>query len=123
MWAQIINAGLGIWMMAAPAILLYNKAGADSCHITGPVIVTFAIVSCWEVTRSLRKINIFLGLWLVFAPLILGYSEILPIINDFLCGLLIITFSFIRGNIKGTYGGGWRAMWQSRGFYERKTLT
>ena len=112
MWAQIINAALGIWMMVAPAVLLYDKAGADSCHIAGPVIATFAIVSCWEVTRSLRKVNIALGLWLVLAPWILNYSEILPIINDFICGSLIIVFAIMRGKIKESYGGGWQAIWQ-----------
>jgi hypothetical protein len=122
MWAQIINAAIGIWMMAAPAVLLYNKAGADSCHIIGPVIATFAIVACWEVTRVVRKVNIPLGLWLLLAPWMLGYTEILPTINDMMCGALIIIFAFVRGEVNGTYGGGWQAIWQSGSLHEQEAL-
>lgn len=113
MWAQIINSIIGIWLMAAPAALPYNNAGADSCHITGPLVSTFGIVACWEATRGLRKFNIPLGVWFLAAPWVLGYGETMPVINDMTCGILIIIFSTVKGRIQGRYGGGWKALWQS----------
>lgn len=120
MWAQIINAILGIWLMVAPSVLNYGSSGTDSCHITGPLIATFAIVSFWEATRAVRKFNIPMGLWLLLAPWVLGYGETLPIVNDMFCGALVIAFALVKGKIEGTYGGGWKAIWQSDSLHERE---
>lgn len=111
MWAQIINTLIGIWLMASPAMFGYNDSGADSNYIIGPVIATFAMVACWEVTRGLRKCNIPLALWLLAAPWVLGYESLLPMLNDMVCGVIIFSLSMIKGKIKGSYGGGWKALW------------
>ncbi len=113
MRAQIINAMIGIWLMVAPSALHYTTSGAISNYIVGPILATFALVACWEVTRVLRKVGIAIGVWLVFAPWILGYSEMLPILNDTLCGIAAIIFAFVKGEIKSNYGGGWQALWQT----------
>ncbi|MBU1822206.1 MAG: SPW repeat protein [Bacteroidetes bacterium] len=111
MWAQLVNTALGLWLMVAPAVLSYNKIGADNCHITGPLVVSFAFVACWEATRSLRRVNFLAGLWLLAAPWVLGYNETLPIVNDMLVGALVFGFSFVEGKIEGSFGGGWKAIW------------
>ncbi|WP_285057416.1 SPW repeat domain-containing protein [Pedobacter ginsengisoli] len=113
MWAQIINTLIGIWLTASPGIFNYKDSGADSNHIIGPVIATIAMVACWETTRGLRKLNIPLGLWVWAAPWILGYQDPFPIINDMACGILVITLAFVRGQIKGKYGEGWK-IWKRR---------
>lgn len=120
MWAQIINAIIGIWLMIAPAVLHYNASGTDSCHIVGPVIAAFAIVAWWEATRGVRKFNIPLGLWFLVSPWILGYQEILPIINDMVCGALVIIFAMFKGKVEGNYGGGWQSIWQSGHLHEKE---
>ncbi|MEX2592655.1 MAG: SPW repeat protein [Anditalea sp.] len=120
MWAQIINTVIGIWIIIAPSVLSYSGLGTDNCHIVGPVIATFAIVACWEATRVVGKINIPLGLWFLVAPWVLGYEETLPIVNDMVCGALIIAFALVKGKVKGRFGGGWQAIRQSGSLHERE---
>ncbi len=76
MWSQILNALIGIWLIVALTILHYSLSGTTSCRIVGPILATFSIVACWEVTRAVGKVAILLGLWLLAAPWILGYAEI-----------------------------------------------
>jgi hypothetical protein len=113
MWAQLINTALGIWLMVAPEYLAYNDVGADNCHIVGPLVVTFAFIACWEITRPLRKVNWLTGLWLLAAPWVLDYDQGLPIANDMLVGALVLGFSFVEGKIETRFGGGWKSLWQS----------
>lgn len=111
MWGQVLNAMIGIWLMVAPALLQYSLSGSISCRIVGPILATFAIVACWEVTRGVGKVALLLGLWLLVAPWVLGYSEILPIVNDTCSGILVISFSMVKSEIKSNYGGGWESLW------------
>lgn len=113
MWAQIINALLGIWLMASPAVLGFENIAADNDHIVGPVIASFAVISWWESTRVVRLYNIPLGAWLLLAPWVLGYDSTTSILNDMLIGALVIGLSFIKGKVTETFGGGWSAIWQS----------
>ncbi len=111
MWAQIINTLLGLWLMVAPVVLNYGKTGTNNCHITGPLIASFAFVACWEVIRPVRKINLLSGLWLLAAPWVLGYVETLPIVNDMVVGALVLGLALVKGTIEESYGGGWKAAW------------
>lgn len=111
MWAQIINTVLGIWLMASPALLSYDRIGADNAHIVGPLVVTFAFVACWEVTHSVRKVNVLTGLWLLVAPWVLGYEYALPIVNDMAVGVLVIILAQVEGKIEARFGGGWKSLW------------
>ncbi|MCC9138557.1 SPW repeat protein [Pontibacter silvestris] len=120
MWAQIINAILGIWLIVAPAVLGADKAAADNDHIIGPIIVSFAVISWWEATRVVRLYNLPLGAWLLLAPWILGYNETTVIISDMMVGALVIGFSFVKGKTETRYGGGWSAIWKSDSLHERE---
>lgn len=113
MWAQVINAIAGLWLMAAPTILGADKTAADNDHIIGPIIVSFAVISWWESTRVVRLYNLPLGLWLLLAPWVLGYSETIVTVNDMVVGALVIGFSLVKGKIENRYGGGWSAIWKS----------
>lgn len=72
MWAYILNALLGIWLMAAPAALHYAGVASVNDRIVGPVATECAIIAISEVTRPVRWGNVALGLWLVIAPWIYG---------------------------------------------------
>lgn len=113
MWAQIINALLGLWLMASPSILGTEGTTADNDHIIGPIITSFAIISWWEATRVVRLYNLPLGAWLILAPWVLGHDGTLAIANDMVIGALVIAFSLVKGKVTETYGGGWSAIWQS----------
>jgi len=106
--------------MIAPSFLSYNDLGTDSCHIVGPVIVTFTFVALWEATRVVGKFIIPLGLWFLVAPWVFGYEHTLPIVNDMICGALVIAFALVKGKVKGSFGGGWQSLWQSNSLHERE---
>jgi hypothetical protein len=112
MWAQGINAALGIWLMVAPAIFGFDKTIANNAHIVGPVIATFAITALFESTRPVRKFNWLPGAWLLVAPLVLGYQDTTATIHDLLVGALVIGLSCVKGKIHYRFGGGWSALWK-----------
>ncbi len=113
MWARLINAALGVWLMAAPAVLGYDGVASTNHRIVGPIVAAFAIIAIWEVTRALRWINAALGAWLVVAPLVLGYPALDVLINSLVVGLLIVTMATVRGKLTQQFGGGWSALWRS----------
>jgi hypothetical protein len=110
MWAQTVNALLGLWLMAAPAVLAYGEAGRINDRIVGPLIATFAWIAVTEVTRGCRWVNVLLGAWLIVAPVVLGYHDKGPVWNSVCVGIAVVVLSFVRGHIKASYGGGWRAL-------------
>ena len=109
MWPQIINTLLGIWLVAAPAVLGVSDAAETNDRIIGPLIASFAMVAIWQVTRPLRWVNVPLGAWLILAPWILGYGTT-STVNSMLVGVAVIALSTIKGKLTHKYGGGWRAI-------------
>lgn len=112
MWPQVINVALGLWLMAAPAVLGYGKPAATSDHIAGPLAATFACIAIWEVTRGVRWINVSIGVWVALAPWILGSSGAGQL-NGVLTGIAIAGLSCLGGKIEQSFGGGWSALWRS----------
>lgn len=114
MWARILNAALGIWLMAAPAVLGYGAPAEVNDRIVGPVVTTFAIVAIAGATRPVRRVNTVAGVWLLLAPWILGYGAVETRINDMVVGAFVIAFSLVRGKITDEFGGGWSSLWKRR---------
>lgn len=112
---RLINVAVGIWLMAAPAVLDYGGKAATNDRIVGPVTITFATIAIWESTRSVRWVNVILGVWLLLAPRILMYGPTSPKINSLVAGVLMIAFGLVRGPIEQQFGGGWRAIWHPEG--------
>ncbi|TKK69215.1 vitamin K epoxide reductase [Ilyomonas limi] len=112
MWAAITNIIIGLFVMIAPAVFHFNKTIANHYHIVGPIVVTFAIVSLWEVNHSARYFNVPAGLWLLIAPFLFHFQPATATWMAVICGLLIIVLSFAKRKIKGQYGGGWRSLFQ-----------
>jgi hypothetical protein len=109
MWARIVTALLGIWMMAAPAALGYGDPAATSDRIAGPLAASFAFVALWDVVRSLRWVVVPIGLWMILAPLILGYGGPAAV-NGAAVGVIVTTLSLVPGKVKEQFGGGWRSL-------------
>ena len=57
MWARVVMAILGLWMMVAPDLLKFEDNVADNAHIAGPLILSLSIISLWEATRNVRLLN------------------------------------------------------------------
>jgi hypothetical protein len=112
MWGAIINISLGVWLMISPGLLQFEKAASDNNYIVGPLVLTFAITALWEVNRSARYFNIPAGAWLAVSPFILGFQLSAAVWSAVLTGILLIAFSFAKGNIKRNYGGGWRSLFE-----------
>lgn len=108
--ARYINIVLGIWVMAAPAVLGYGGAAATNDRIVGPLVITFATVAIWEATRQLRRANIVCGAWLLVAPWLLGFPTVATL-NSTLVGAAVMGLALIQGEITGRYGGGWSRLW------------
>ena len=113
MWAQVMNALFGAWLMAAPAVLGYDGPGRISTLIVGPIAATLAIIAIWEVVRPLGKLNILLGIWLVIAPLILRHESMVPVINSFVVGIMMIGLALTSSSTSGKFAGGWRGLLNS----------
>lgn len=122
MWAQIINAVLGLFLMAAPGLFSLEQPASDNFHIFGPVITTFAVISWWEATRGVRLWNLAPGAWLVVSPIFLNYNSGLAAILAIGVGVGVATLSFVRGPRKNRFGGGWSAIFSSNPPHEREAF-
>ena len=119
MWARLLNAALGIWLMAAPAVLGYGAPAQTADRIVGPVAASFAIIAISEVTRALRHVNLLLGAWLLLAPWLIGYA-VVPTVNSLLVGAAMIALSRVRGPGQEEFGGGWLKLWSGYEPLQRK---
>ncbi len=124
MWAHVINAVIGIWLMAAPSVFGYaNSTPATNDRFVGPVIATFAIVAWWETTRIVGRWNVALGLWLLAAPWILGYGPTAAIVNSMVCGALVAGLALVKGTFRPErFGGSWSSLWKDDPQHEQALL-
>jgi len=104
-WNLLVNAGLGMWLMFAPAVFQTTGKAADSDHLVGALIVTFAVIATAEVGRAVRFINILFGIWLIIAPFTLNGFTTTALVNGIVVGIAVILLSLPRGRIRGEYGG------------------
>jgi hypothetical protein len=109
MWAQVVSALLGVWLMAAPAILIYDGAARTSDRIVGPLVAAIGFVAIWEVTRPLRWLNLVLGAWLLLAPWLVGY-DLTPKLNSLVVGAILLSLARMGGKLKQRYSGGWQSL-------------
>ncbi|MFP5322616.1 MAG: hypothetical protein ACLGIC_12335 [Acidimicrobiia bacterium] len=111
--ARIAAVAVGIWLMAAPAVLGYaDQRAADVDRILGPVAGGLAFVAIWPFLRMVRWATVPVGIALVAAPL-LGYPTDATV-NSIACGLAIIGLAFVEGEPEGAFGGGWSVLWKGR---------
>ncbi|MGQ0751249.1 MAG: SPW repeat domain-containing protein [Betaproteobacteria bacterium] len=104
--ALILSIAFGIWLMFTRLTFDNTGAMANSDHLVGALVVTFAIVACAEVARSVRFVNILFGLWLIAAPWLLeGAGSALSVWNGMICGTLLIALALPLGTIRNSYAG------------------
>lgn len=115
MWAQFANTCVGIWLMAAPAVLQYGEPARSHDQIAGPVVATFACVAIWEATRMARWVNLPIGVWMLAAPWVLSYGVTDATVNSMVTGVLIAALSLPRGKLKHRFDGGWSMVWKGVG--------
>lgn len=102
----VLSIAIGIWLMFTRLTFGSSGAMANSDHLVGALVVTFAIIAWAEVARSVRFINVLFGAWLIVAPWLLeGVGSTLAIGSGMLSGALLIVLSLPLGAIKDRYAG------------------
>lgn len=117
MWPRLVSVAIGVWLMAAPAVLGYSgvTAAEASDRIVGPLVVSNAIVAIWPELRPLRWVNATLGTWLLVgvpAAAVLVDWPVPAVVNSLLCGAVTVVTARVRGELDTRFGGGWRSVWR-----------
>lgn len=112
MWAGIINIILGLWLMISASVFEMGPPTANNNYVTGPLIITFSIISLWEINRNVIKLNILVGLWLLVALFVLDFTRTIAFFSNGACAAFIILLSSIKRKSVQNFGGGWRSLFQ-----------
>ena len=103
-WNLLLSAVVGVWLISAPSVLGLSGAAADSTHIVGALVVTFAVVAFAEPARVVRVLNVLCGVWVLLAPWLLeGGTPAWPWIAV-ASGVALIALSLRRGPVEDQYG-------------------
>lgn len=113
MWAQIVNAIIGIGLTAAPQIFGFGKVASNVNHIVGPVVFSFAFIALSNCTRSVGRWNIVPGIGLLIGSFALNYGSKVEIVQAVVAALLIILCSFFLRKSTTAFNGGWTALWET----------
>jgi hypothetical protein len=113
-WPRLATVAVGVWLMAAPAVLGYAGAPATSDRVAGPVVAAVGIVAASAITRGLRWANLVPGLWLLAGPALLGFPAP-ALVSSAVAGLLILAFVPGSPGDPERFGGGWRSLFHGRG--------
>lgn len=101
----VLSIAIGVWLMFTRLTFGNSASLANSDHLVGALVVTFSIIACAEVARSVRFINALFGAWLVAAPwLLVGAGSALALWNGMLSGALLIALAVPRGEVRESYG-------------------
>lgn len=103
-WSLLASTALGLWLMAAPAVLGSMGTAADNSRIMGALIVATAVIAMAEVGRPLRFLNVLFALWVIGAPWILSGATTVTTWNNAVVGALVLLLSVRRGMIRERYG-------------------
>ncbi|MEQ8899366.1 MAG: vitamin K epoxide reductase family protein [Roseovarius sp.] len=90
LWAHWINAGLGVWLMSAPALLGYEDTWMTvSDVVAGALVIVFAFLSMsWRLWPA-RWMTAGVGVWVMAAPLLFWAPTAAAYANGTLVGMLI----------------------------------
>ena len=101
----LVSAALGVWLMFAPSVFGSSGGAADSDHLVGALVVTFAVIALGEVVRAVRFINVLFGAWIIASPWLLSGTTTGATWSDVIAGALLIVLSLRRGKVRERYGG------------------
>jgi nucleoside-diphosphate-sugar epimerase/uncharacterized membrane protein len=106
-WTLLACAAIGIVLMFSRVLFGTQPPLADSDHLVGALILTFAVMAMAEVGRLLRFANVAFGLWLVVAPWWLDGAGTAGSWFGVFAGLAVIVLSLPRGRLSGEHCGSW----------------
>ena len=108
---QMIVVLLGVWLMAAPAVLGHvGTTAGSSDRVVGPAIAAIAFVAASEITRPIRWVNLLGALWLIVGPWLLDFPTAAAI-NDLIVGVAVAALAPLgKADTTSRFGGGWRSL-------------
>lgn len=98
---------LGVVLMFTRVLFDTVPPMADSDHLVGALIITFAVMAMAEVGRALRFVNVAFGAWLILAPWVLAGASMVASIASVVIGIAVIALSLPRGKRSGEHYGSW----------------
>jgi len=104
-WTLVVSTTFGVWLMVAPSVLGTEAGLADSDHLVGALVVTFAVIAWAEVTRAVRWLNAVFGVWLLAVPWFVSGGTSVATVNDLVIGFLLLLTSLPRGTVRERYAG------------------
>lgn len=90
--------------MAAPGVFGTQGTAADSNHLVGALVATFAAIALGEVTRAARFVNVVAAAWIIAAPWLLSGATPAATWNNVIVGALVALLSIPRGGVRERYG-------------------
>jgi len=110
MVAQLAGIVLGIWLMVSPEVLGYWGAARISSVVAGALAASLSWIALSEVTRPLRRLNVAIGIWVLISAFVLAQPG-RSTLNSAAAGVLLALSGLLPSRIKGSYGGGWSAIY------------
>jgi hypothetical protein len=102
-WPIILQALVGVWLMARPNILPFNIQSANCDHWMGAIIVTVAAVATAEVTRVARFVNVIAGAVVFILTLIFASGSTALLISGIASAVVLMIVSIPKGVIIERY--------------------
>ncbi|MBW3553202.1 MAG: vitamin K epoxide reductase family protein [Gemmatimonadetes bacterium] len=103
-WTLALSTALGIWLMAAPAVLGDTGASANAQRLGGSLIVTLSVIAMGEPVRILRYGNLPLAGVVALAPWVLG-ADTTTALAASVAGAAVFALALPRGPKRERYGG------------------
>lgn len=102
-WNLLLLIIVGIWLIIS-AYYISSGFLMNIHYILGPLIIFISLISCAEVFRSLRFLNLLFGAILFVAVWFHHETSLLLIFHNLLLVALICFLSFPRGKVLEKYG-------------------
>ena len=111
MWSAIVSTIVGLWVMVSPSVFETTRIASNNNYIVGPLLITFSIISFWDINRNVIKVNMLPGTWLLVSAFVFDYPQTVFYCN-IASGVVIIILSNLKRKSVGKVGGGWRSLFQ-----------
>ncbi len=103
-WNLLLLIGLGVWMICSPSIFYTQHPASDSNFIAGPMLCAFSMISCSEVLRNLRWVNVLIACGLALSPFLFNGFMGLDMANQWIAAALIVGLTIPKGKRHERYG-------------------
>ena len=111
---QVLAFAIAAGIAAAPDLLGMGDGVADAFHILAPIDAAVAAMAASSVLRGLRRLHLLFGPAIAIAALLLG-GDLPAMAVGVVGGAALAALAFPGAPRQGQYGGGWPAVFSSRG--------